>query len=340
MSSSAGWMAATPALKAAWRGGPSVLAKTGYAAGKAIASARQFEGEFDHVLAYWANYAATGAFVFRKVLSKRIPLSMVVHAGIDLYYNRSFLREKLLDADRIFVVCDFNKNYLRELYPSDWSQIEPKIRIHHPGLNLTELAFHSEPRPAGKLITVGRLIRLKGLDYLLKALRSELDGGVRLTLDIVGDGEEEAALRRMCSELRLEDAVRFRGWMLPSAVRAAVAESTALIHPSIRFGDAVPTVVKEAMALGTPVIASEVGGIPELLDHGRCGVLVPPEDVTALARAITQVLRSPATLEHLSIAGRRFAEQTFDQWKNGRRMVEELAATRCAPIVVPSEAAV
>ena len=69
--------------------------------------------------------------------------------------------------------------------------------------------------------------------------------------------------------------------------------ATLLVHPSIGLGDAVPTVIKEAMALGTPVVASAVAGIPELLDEGRCGVLTPPRDPVALSEAMERLLDAP-----------------------------------------------
>lgn len=315
---------AVPPMLGAMRAGAAASAKTAYVIPKALTWASRHGGQFDHVLAYWANYAATCAFLFRKSADRRMPLSIIVHAGIDLYYNRAFLREKLLDADNIFTVCNFNREHLRELYPDDWGLLAPKIRIHQPGLDLSRFAYRRGHRPPDKLITVGRLIRLKGLDYLLRAMRILCDRGMTLTLDVVGDGEERSSLQRLAADLRLSHAVQFRGWMAPSEVREAIAASTALIHPSVRFGDAVPTVIKEAMALGTPVIASEVGGIPELVDHGRCGVLVQPENSDALASAMHTLLGNAEALLRYSARARNFAEQTFDQWKNGASMLRQL----------------
>jgi glycosyltransferase involved in cell wall biosynthesis len=89
----------------------------------------------------------------------------------------------------------------------------------------------------------------------------------------------------------------------------------------------VPNVIKEALALGTPVVATEVAGIPELLDVGRCGLLVPPRDVGALASAIERLLTNPQLRRELATTGRRFAEKMFDQTANGRCLAEMLRAT-------------
>ena len=110
----------------------------------------------------------------------------------------------------------------------------------------------------------------------------------------MGDGEEEKSLKNLASELGIRDKVHFHGRLPFDRVQCAMSDATVLVHPSNGIGDAVPTVIKEAMGLGLPVIASDVAGIPELLDHGRCGRLVPPQDVQALAAAIEELLTDGA----------------------------------------------
>jgi glycosyltransferase involved in cell wall biosynthesis len=102
--------------------------------------------------------------------------------------------------------------------------------------------------------------------------------------------------------------------------------ATILVHPPIS-PDAMPTVIKEAMAVGTPVIASDLAGIPEMLDQGRCGVLVPPGDRAALAQAIAALLEDPDRRRHYAEAGRRHTERRFDQRINGATLARRLATT-------------
>jgi glycosyltransferase involved in cell wall biosynthesis len=99
-----------------------------------------------------------------------------------------------------------------------------------------------------------------------------------------------------------------------------------LVHPSI-MPDAMPTVLKEALAVGTPVIASDLAGIPEILDHGRCGVLVPAGDVGALADAIAALLRDEARRREYATVGRQHAERLFDLRRTGQRLAEQLRST-------------
>ena len=151
--------------------------------------------------------------------------------------------------------------------------------------------------------------------------------GVPFTIDLIGDGEEAHALRTLAAELGLRDKVQFLGQFTFDRVQAAMSEATVLVHPSNGVGDAVPTVIKEAMALGLPVIASDVVGIPELLDHGRCGRLVPPRDVLALSTAIEELLSSRDLRRTYAAEGRKFAELTFNLWKNAGDLAHILSVT-------------
>jgi glycosyltransferase involved in cell wall biosynthesis len=117
--------------------------------------------------------------------------------------------------------------------------------------------------------------------------------------------------------------------------------TTVLVHPSIR-PDAMPTVLKEAIAVGTPVIASNLAGIPEILDGGLCGTLVPAGDVGALADAIQRLLADPELRARYAAHGRAHAERCFDLWSNGRLLADRLRTsqrgtsfTRAAAHAVP-----
>ena len=99
------------------------------------------------------------------------------------------------------------------------------------------------------------------------------------------------------------------------------------VHPPVAL-DAMPTVIMEAMAVGTPIIASDVAGIPELLDSGRCGVLVPPGDVAALAQAIATLLADASMRMGYARAARSHLEGPFNLRQNGWRLAEHLRATQ------------
>jgi len=167
---------------------------------------------------------------------------------------------------------------------------------------------------------------LKGFPWLIRALHMLHQRGCAVDLELIGSGDLEPELRRLIAQLGLERHVRIRGWILPDQVLAAMREATLLVHSSVGL-DALPNVVKEAMAVGTPVIASDMAGVPELLDGGRCGLLVPPGDVGALADAIERLVGDPELRDRYARAARAHLEAHFDLQRNGRRLAERLRAT-------------
>jgi len=147
----------TRVLRSAAGFGVAPLLKTAYVVPKAAAWARQITGRFDHVFAYWGNYAGTCAWLMARLLPESVPFSLFLHAGTDLFRDQVFLREKVLAASTIVTECEFNRRFLRDLYPDIWPRIEGKVRVNHMGVDLAELAMSSAPRAATRVIGVGRL---------------------------------------------------------------------------------------------------------------------------------------------------------------------------------------
>ena len=304
--------------------GPVTAAKTAYAAVKARRWAREGHARYDQVLGYWGNYAATAASLFARRRGLSEPVSIFLHAGTDLYRGRPYLRTKLEEARTILVCSEFNREFLRERYPDIADALARKIYVHQHGLDFRELPYGRDGRAASGIVAVGGFEKAKGFDDLLRACRILRDGGVAFQLEIVGDGPQREALRTLAASLSLLDRVRFPGWLPFAEARAAIRRAAVLAHPSIGLGDGAPNVIKEAMALGTPVVASRVAGIPGLLEEGACGVLVEPREPAALADALRSLLERPAEREALAQRARRSAEARFDIWRNGRALADAL----------------
>ncbi len=304
------------------------LAKSLYVAPKAWVWAQEFAGRYDHVMAYWGNYAATCAYLFHRLAGKSIPFSIYLHAGTDLYRDQVFLKHKLFYSDCIITECEFNRKYIRQLYPEAFDQFSAKIQVNYMGLDFSEFPYGQENRLAHRVLGVGRLSRNKGYDYLVKATSILVHKGINIELELIGSGEEEDALRTLAQELQIHDKVHFKGWLTFDDVRSAMMKATVFAHPSSGIGDAKPNVIEEAMALGVPVVASNVAGIPELLNDGKCGMLVPSKDPIALADAIEKLLQSESLRRSYAEAARRFAEQSFDLWRNGKRLADALCSAQ------------
>lgn len=150
---------------------------------------------------------------------------------------------------------------------------------------------------AGRILFLGRLIARKGAHVAVAAMRTIADAAPDAHLRIVGDGPERAALEALVGAQGLAGRVTFVGAVPPSAVAAEYAQAQVFVMPAITdwkgeqegFG----LVLVEAMRAGVPVVASASGGIPDLVQDGTTGRLVPEGDAAALARAILETLRSP-----------------------------------------------
>lgn len=309
------------------RYGVAALAKTAYVMPKAWTWAQQHGNDYDHVLAYWGNYSATCAYAFHRLIKRPVPFSIWLHAGADLYDTPVYLRQKLLYADQIITCCAFNRTFLSEHYRDIFPALSKKINVCYHGVDFADFPYQPDGHHSNKIIAVGRLSKEKGFSYLLRAVQTLISRGVNLVLEIVGEGEEGESLKSLAHKLQIADRVNFRGWLKFSAVQAAMRDATMLVHPSDGLGDGLPNVIREAMALGTPVIASNIAGIHEALDDG-CGQLVPARDVSALASAIENLLSNGQLRRSFADAARKRAEEKFDMWRNGQDLARILRATR------------
>lgn len=160
------------------------------------------------------------------------------------------------------------------------------------------------------IAVVARLVPQKGVDVALRAMAGVVARRADARLVIAGDGPERPALERLAAELGIGGHVRFAGPLDRAGVDALYAGAAIVCLPSRYEG--MPLVALEAAAAGRPVAASAVSGLPEVVDHGVTGLLVPPEDPDALAAALLHLLDDPAGAAALGSAARRRAEDRSD----------------------------
>ncbi|HYL05477.1 MAG TPA: glycosyltransferase family 4 protein [Thermoanaerobaculia bacterium] len=175
---------------------------------------------------------------------------------------------------------------------------------------------------AGYLLVVGRLRIRKGVDVLLAAMTELRRRHPAARLLIAGDGEHRASLERAAASLGLGEAVSFLGSAGAARVRRLLRGAAALVVPSIYEG--MPLVVLEAMEAAVPVVASRVSGIPEVVEDGRTGWLVQPEDPARLAAALAAALDDPAEARRRGAAGRERLRQCFRPVHAARRWRQEV----------------
>ena len=194
--------------------------------------------------------------------------------------------------------------YLAEIEGFD----EAGFEIVHYGIagrNGVERYAGTEPR----LLCIGRLIPVKGHLVLLRALAQARTRAPGIALDVAGQGPLEPALKAYAAELGLSDAVRFLGFVSP--IQGAIEGAAAVVVPSL--GEGFGMVALEAMERGRPVIASDVGGLPEIVADGETGFVVPAGDAEALADAMVTLARDLPRAAEMGAAARRRALESFTQ---------------------------
>lgn len=178
----------------------------------------------------------------------------------------------------------------------------------------------STAEPGGqRLLFVGRLAEEKGLNVLVAAVAELAADRPGLALDVVGDGPER---ERVSDEIRrrgLDDVVTLHGHRTPARVADLVAATNVFVLPS--FAEGVPVSLMEAMAAGVPVVATAVGGVGELVEHGRSGLVTRPGDVAALRDAIAVLLDDPALRAAMGAEGAAKVRAEFDSRIEARRLL-------------------
>jgi glycosyltransferase involved in cell wall biosynthesis len=190
-----------------------------------------------------------------------------------------------------------------------------RLRLYHLGIDLSR--FRSgEKGPVPKVLMVGRFVEKKGFEFGLRAFAACRAKGLTAELVLVGTGEREASLRALARELELGADVRFAGVLAPSEVAELMAGSDVLLAPSVVAADgdreSGVIAVKEASAAQLAVIGSLHGGIPEIIDDGSTGYLVPERDAETLAARLAELLADRTRCAALGRAGRAKMEREYD----------------------------
>ena len=210
----------------------------------------------------------------------------------------------------------------------------PKLRRCYHGLDLERMPYrapaHLAPGSRLRLASVCRLVPKKGVDVVLRALAMFRERGRRFSYRIVGDGPLRPHLIELATELELEGNVEFLGARPHHEAMRVLADADAMVM-GCRVAedgdrDGVPNAILEAMALGVPVVASETGGVSEVVHDGETGLLVPPDSPTALGDAIDRLAEDFSLRRRLSIRARALMESRFDL-QQGNGLASLLAQT-------------
>jgi colanic acid/amylovoran biosynthesis glycosyltransferase len=286
---------------------PGTLARTLAIFPKSVFLAGELEREgIRHVHAHFATHPTTMALIISRLAP--ITFSFTVHAH-DIQLDRSLLRWKIAEARFVRSISEFNRRFLERLY----DEARGKIEVIHVGIDpdaYTRDARGPLPEGAPRVLCVAAHKPYKGLPVLIEACARLRDAGVAFHCEIVGHGPMHDALRNMIRDRRLEDVVVLAGPRGEHEVARMMSEAALFVLPSIVAPDGqmegIPVALMEAMASGRAVVSTAISGIPELIDDGVNGLLVPPGDAPALADAMRTLLENRARADEL---GRRAREK-------------------------------
>jgi glycosyltransferase involved in cell wall biosynthesis len=236
--------------------------------------------------------AKAGAYMRIKTASRDRIRVYTPHGG-SLHYPLSTLKgnvyarieRALMNDTDLFL---FESAFARDTYQRTIGTPTGLVRCVFNGVTAGEFDPVVKADDATDLIYVGEFRRIKGADLLIDAVAKLRAGGHPVTLTLAGDGEESASIKAQVEKLDLAEAVRFIGHV---KARYGFSKGSLLVVPS--RGDSMPYVVIEAAAAGIPMIAANIGGIPEIFgEHGDA--LFPPSNAVAMADAIEAALKDPA----------------------------------------------
>ncbi len=284
---------------------------------------------FDAVLAHFGPNAA----VIAKLRDAGLPLGPLVtffHGSDAATAKPGDFAHLFATGERFIAVSEALASHLRELgAPAD------RVHVVYNGIDLARFTPKPAANPASsdaaapplRLISIARLVAVKGLEHAIAAIAS-LPPSLRdhLRYDIIGDGPLSYALQTQINAAGLATTITLRGGRPHADLPALLQSAEVFLFPSLNEGLGIAAI--EAMACGLPVIASRVGGIPEVVADESTGLLVPPANSAALAAAITRLASDPALRRRLGTAGRARAEALFNANAQLIRLLEIITLAR------------
>ncbi len=275
----------------------------------------------EHIHAHFAHVPASIAMYAARLLG--VSFSFTAHAN-DIFERPTALAEKMRRAAFVASISEYNRRCLEQM-GCDVS----RVRIVRCGIDVEEFVLRSGlPQSSGDapplVLSVGRLVEKKGMRYLLEAIAALTRRGTAVRCSIVGGGTLYHDLQSQIETLGMSHRVALLGPLPQERVRELMEQASVFVLSCVvsETGDqdGIPVVLMEAMALGTPVVSTQVSGIPELVESGRNGLLMPPGDPDALAGAIGQALSDPEAAAGWALEARRTVEREFSSSVNTLRL--------------------
>jgi len=275
-----------------------------------------------HIHAHFSNHPAVVALIVHRLTG--LPFSFTAH-GHDIHKDRTMLRQKIAAAAFAVTVSEYN----RSLMAQECLQGEDsKIHVIHCGVDtrLFKASVKSDQGATINIVCVASLLEVKGHTYLIQACKLLRDKGVNFTCHLAGEGKYQTRIENEIRQNGLEDHIKLYGACTQAQVRELLMASDIYVLASTptRQGarEGIPVSIMEGMAVGLPVVASNISGIPELVENGLSGFLTPPKDVNALAQSIGALIEDDELRRRMGAAAREVILKDFDLECNARQLIQ------------------
>jgi colanic acid/amylovoran biosynthesis glycosyltransferase len=279
-----------------------------------------FFRSYDIVHCQFGHNGKLGAILKRLGLQKRV---VVTFHGWDIraaLESGGALYGELWDqADCLIAISKYNRDHLLRFGG------DPKKIVYHPvGIDCKRFVYQPRSTERGqpiRLLSVARLVEEKGLEFGIRALHrlTKETPQLQIRYDIIGEGPLRENLQRLLRELGLVHQVRLLGAKTQGEVIQALLESDILLAPSL--AEALPVSLMEAHAVGLPVVATAVGSVDQIVQHGKSGFLASPGDVSALCRHLSDLIQHSELRANMGRCGRAHVEQHYDIERLNDRLV-------------------
>ena len=246
-------------------------------------------------------------FFLRGGATGNLPRVLTLHSPIRPAGKDGLQVRLAADADRVVAVSQAQYDAAATTMP----MVRSKLSVIPNALPLPNLSPADLPFAPPVLLGVGRLVSDKGFDVAVRSLARLRDRGTIARLTIAGNGPEKSNLESLGRDLGVADQVKFVNWVMPKHVASLINTATVVLMPS-RWPEPFGLVALQAAQMGRPTIASAVGGLPEIVEHGLTGLLVEPNDEHVLAEAIQVVLSDASLASRLGANAHRVAREKFD----------------------------
>jgi colanic acid/amylovoran biosynthesis glycosyltransferase len=283
-----------------------------------------------HLHAVFGDVASDVALLVTRYAGNDWTWSMAIHGPDEFSDVRGAnLADKLAAARFVIAISDFGRSQLMTVSDEErWDDIHVvRCGLDPKAFPVEEHAEH--PRAAdtdnAHIVCVGRLIHVKGQALLIQAVAELRERGLEARLTLVGAGPERANLEQLGSRLRISEHIVFAGAVGQDHIQSIYRSADVFCLPSLAEG--LPVVFMEAMALRIPVVASRIMGVPELVEHGRTGLLVTPARLDLLVDALARVLADPALRERLAGEARKKVLAEFDVNASAAKLREIFAVS-------------